>query len=102
MAEMSGFDAHIADRIATLLGDLGGSWSVLEEAEVERFLRAGEYGLALDTLSWIIVEGRKPIADDALRDIVSLADVMDLGKAPFVKALQTAHERQTAQRDPAF
>jgi hypothetical protein len=96
MADMSGPETDIARRIANLLGDLGGSLSDSELAEVHRFLSAGEYGLALDTLSWILVEERKPIGHDTLREIDSLAEAMKLREARFMHALYGAHEQQNA------
>jgi hypothetical protein len=89
-------DILIANRIASLLGDAGASWSALERAEVERFLHAGEHGLAVDTLSWILVDARKPISSKMLREIERLIVIMDLGQEPFVAALHGAYQRQAA------
>jgi hypothetical protein len=90
----------IASRIANLLGDAGASWSVLERAEVEQFLCAGEYGLAVDTLCWILVDARKPISGKMLQEIESLIEIMDLGQEPFVAALYGAYQRQAAAGNP--
>jgi hypothetical protein len=68
-----------------------------ERAEVDRFLSAGEYGLALDTLSWILVDERKPIGPTTVREIDSLAAAMELQEEPFMHALHDAHERQIAR-----
>jgi hypothetical protein len=68
-----------------------------ERAEVDRFLSGGEYGLALDTLSWILVEEQKPIGSGTLREIDSLAEVMELREERFIRALHGAHERQIAR-----
>jgi len=89
-------DIGIAGRIAGLMREQGGFWSTSERAEVDQFLKAGEYGLALDTLSWILVEESKPISPDMLHEIESLADVMDLFDDPFVDAVRTASEQRTA------
>ena len=97
MADMAGQDTQVATRIANLLSTLGGEMADSERAEVDRFLSAGEYALALDTLSWILVEEQKPIADGALREIDSLAEVMELREEGFVHALHDAHERQIAR-----
>jgi hypothetical protein len=91
-----GQDTQVGTRIASLLGDLGGSMTDAERAEVDRFLDAGEYGLALDTLSWILVEEQKPIGHGTLREIESLARVMELREERFMHALHNAHERQIA------
>src|SRR5690348_16744956 len=97
---MAESDSLIANRIANLLGDAGASWSALKRAEVERFLHAGEYGLAVDTLSWILVDAQKPISSDMLREIESLIAIMDLGQEPFVAALHGAYRRQAAAGNP--
>lgn len=94
MADMAGQDTQVATRIANLLSTLGGEMDDSERAEVDRFLSAGEYGLALDTLSWILVEGQQPIGDGALREIDSLAEVMELREEQFIHALHSTHERQ--------
>ncbi len=80
----------------------GGDALHVERAEVDRFLDAGEYGLALDTLSWILVEEAKPISSDTLREIESLADAMDLAGDPFLDAVRNARKRQTASWDQAL
>jgi hypothetical protein len=94
MADMSVQDTQLASRIAKLLGNLADTIAASERAEVDRFLCAGEYGLALDTLSWILVEEHKPIGQGTLREIDSLAEVMELREERFVQALHAAHERQ--------
>ena len=73
------------------------SLSASERAEVSRFLNAGEDGLAIDTLSWILVEERKPIAQSILREIDSIAGSMQLCEERFMLALHNAHEQQIAQ-----
>jgi hypothetical protein len=98
MADMAGQDTQVATRIANLLNTLGQAMAESERAEVDRFLSAGEYGLALDTLSWILVDEQKPISHGVLREIDSLAEVMELREERFVHALHEAHERQIAQQ----
>jgi hypothetical protein len=97
---MAESDILIANRIANLLDDAGASWSASERAEVERFLRAGEHGLAVDTLSWILVDTQKPISSEMLREIESLIEIMDFGQEPFVAALHGAYQRQAAAGHP--
>jgi hypothetical protein len=96
VADMSVQDTKVASRIANLLGNLGDAIARSERAEVDRFLDVGEYGLALDTLSWILVEENKAIGQGVLREIDSLAEVMELREERFVQALHAAHERQIA------
>jgi hypothetical protein len=78
MADM--IDTDIAKRVSGLLRGQSRAWSTVEHAEVDRFLDAGEYGLALDTLAWIVVEEAKPISSDD----------------PFLDAVRNARLRQTA------
>ena len=87
----------IASRIVNLLGDEGASWPALGRAEVEQFLRAGEYGLAVDRLAWILGDARKPISRDMLREIESLIAVMDPGREPFVSALRAFYQGLAAE-----
>jgi hypothetical protein len=98
MADMAGQDTRVATRIANLLSTLGGEMAESERAEVNRFLSAGEYGLALDTLSWILVDEQKPIGHGTLREIDSLAEVLELREERFVHALHNAYERQIARQ----
>jgi hypothetical protein len=80
--------------MANLLDALAGEMAESERAEVDRFLSAGEYGLALDTLSWILVDEKKPIGHGVLREIDGLAEVMKLREERFMHALHDAHQRQ--------
>lgn len=89
-------DTDIARRIAGLLREQADAWSAAERAEVNRFLDAGEYGLALDTLAWILVEEAKPISPGTLCEIESLAAAMGLADDPFLDAVRNARKRQTA------
>jgi hypothetical protein len=98
MADMAGEATQVATRIANLLSTLGEEMAESERAEVDRFLSAGEYGLALDTLSWILVDEHKPIGHGILREIDSLAEVMELREERFMHALHNAHERQIARQ----
>jgi hypothetical protein len=99
MADMAGQDTQVATRIANLISNLGREMAESERAEVDRFLSAGEYGLALDTLSWILVDEQKPIDQGTLREIDSLAEVMELREERFMHALHNAHERRITQQD---
>jgi hypothetical protein len=102
MADLPEPSANIALGIASLLREQSGVLSPPERAEVDRFLDAGEYGLALDTLCWILVEEHKPISNDTLRKIESLAEVMDVAREPFMDAVRSVANRQTINRDAAI
>jgi hypothetical protein len=94
MADMAGQDTRVAAHFVKLLSTLEGAMAESERAEADRFLSPGEYGLALDTLSWILIEEQKPIGHGVLREIDSLAEVMELREERFIHALHSAHERQ--------
>jgi hypothetical protein len=98
MADMAGQDTRVATRIANLLSTLAEEMAESERAEVDRFLSAGECGLALDTLSWILVDEQKPIGHGVLREIDSLAEIMELREERFMHALHNAHEQQIARQ----
>ena len=49
-----------------------------ESAEVQMFLNVGEYGVALETLCGIIVEGDKTIPREAYERMSRLFDTMNL------------------------
>jgi len=81
-------------RMSQLLGDLGQSFTESERNEVNRFLDAREYGLALETLSCILVEETKTIATTTLHGIDELAGVMQLRDERFMYDLHNFYDRQ--------
>jgi hypothetical protein len=87
MLDWAAPDIRTEPRITALLA---GSFSASERAEVLGFLDAGELGLALDTLSWIIIDEAKPVSPAVLREIDSLAAAMDMTGEPFLAALHAA------------
>jgi len=102
MADLALYHAQTEQRISRLLAQLVGFLTETEHAEVTQFLRAGEYGLALDTLACILVEEQKPVAAGLLAEIESLAESMDLLDAGCMHDLHTWYDRQSKQRDAAY
>ena len=102
MANYAVLHAQTERRIELLLTQLGGALAETECAEVTHFLRAGEYGLALDTLASILVEEQKPVAVGILTEIESLAESMGLLDGRFMQTLRTWYDRQSKQRDAAY
>lgn len=54
-----------------------------EKNEVQDFIDAGEYGLALETLVDIVIEENKQIPGGSMSLVCELADVMQLDKKAF-------------------
>ncbi|MEH8019580.1 MafI family immunity protein [Rheinheimera muenzenbergensis] len=59
-----------------------------ERNEVQDFIDAGEYGLALETLVDIVIEENKQISGEAFALVCELADVMQLDKKVFEEKLR--------------
>lgn len=58
-----------------------------ERNEVQDFIDAGEYGLALETLVDIVIEENKRIPGQSLTLVYELADAMQLDKKVFEEKL---------------
>ncbi|HET7832820.1 MAG TPA: MafI family immunity protein [Gallionella sp.] len=54
---------------------------------IQEFVSAGEYGLALETIVAIVVEGDKKISDEALGLIFKLVDAMKFDKDKYENKL---------------
>ena len=81
-------------RMARLLGEVGQSFSDSERAEVLRFLKAGEYGLALETLSFILIEESKSVGPALLHGIDEAASAMQLRDERFMYDLHNFYDCQ--------
>jgi hypothetical protein len=80
----------LAARLTLVLADLSDVLTHPEKAEVLQFLEVREYGLALDTLSHILVDEQKAIGSDILSDLDHISEAMNLQDAPFMLALHDA------------
>src|SRR5690242_5813708 len=94
MTDYSGLYADTASRMQHVLSEVSLDFSESERSEVSRFLNAREYGLALQTLSYILVEESKPISRDVLREIDHMADAMRLRDERFMYDLHNSFDRQ--------
>ncbi len=73
---------------ASLLGRLDGKLSASEREEVTEFIDAGEYGIALETLSAILVEERKRFSVSVLREMAELAGIMGIRESVLTEELE--------------
>lgn len=96
MADFSGLHAEVATRLTHVLSELHGTLTVPERDEVLEFLNVKEYGLALDTLSHILVEEEKPLDASILHQIDGLAAVMHLRDERFMYDLHNYYDRRVA------
>jgi hypothetical protein len=68
----------LEEGIRALLAKLRTVLSAEETNEVEEFLDAGEYGLALETLCWALRTENKLISAEVVEGISKLAEQMEL------------------------
>ena len=69
---------HVEELLLRLLGSLSEVFADSEKAEVQDFVDAGEYGLALETLIDIVVEEDKRLRSDCLKLVHELSESMQL------------------------
>lgn len=77
----------IENLLLRLLGLLLVIFTDSEKGEVQDFICAGEYGLALETLVDIVIEENKRIPGEAVVLVCELADLMQLDKKVFEQKL---------------
>src|SRR5215217_4350580 len=65
-------------RLGSILLTLGSQLSPEESREVNHFLDVGEYGLALQTLTDLLIEERKKISIGTYNDVVGVAKRMGI------------------------
>ena len=80
---------YIEDMLLRLLGLLLETFTDSEKSEVQDFIDAGEYGLALETLVDIVTEENKQVSGESLALVCELADVMQLDKKVFEEKLRS-------------
>ena len=87
---MSKYDYQfIENLLLRLLGLLLEIFTDSEKVEVQNFIDAGEYGLALETLVDIVIEENKQIPSESLALICELADLMHLEKKVIEEKLHS-------------
>ncbi len=94
MTEHAALHTDLEQRIAGLLASLASSLTDDEQGEVHEFLDATEYGLALETLSGILVEEDKPIEARILYEFDELSRAMRLRDEAFMYHLHNTFDRQ--------
>ncbi|RLP56479.1 MAG: hypothetical protein D6160_00400 [Ketobacter sp.] len=78
----------IENLLLRLLGLLLEIFTNSERNEVQDFIDAGEYELALDTLVDIVIEENKQIPGESLALVCELAELMQLDKKVFEEKLR--------------
>lgn len=78
----------IEQRFTLVLDALSGELSAAERREVEEFIDVGEYGVALETLSALLVEERKRVSPATFAEIVELADSMGIRATTITDGLR--------------
>ena len=94
MADYSKLYAETKSRLEHVLTALSRILTEAEREEVLDFLKSREYGLALGTLSHILVEENKAIDGNVLHQIDDIASAMHLRDEPFMYDLHTSYDRQ--------
>lgn len=86
---MSNYDYQsIENLLLRLRGLLLEIFTDSEKVEVQDFIDAGEYGLALETVVDIVIEENKQIPGESMALVCELADVMQLDKKVFEEKLR--------------
>jgi hypothetical protein len=79
--------AHIEKLLTQLLDSVDGEFTEIESSEVQEFIDAREYGLALETLVDIIIEENKVVEDSTKRLVSRLAEAMGLDGSEALKRI---------------
>ena len=80
-------------QLGSILLTLGSQLSFEESREVSHFLDVGEYGLALQTLTDLLIEERKKISIRTYNDVVSVAKHMGIEREIALEDLKRrAHD----------
>ncbi len=82
----------IEDSFSQLMNFLVGVFSQSEIQEVQDFIDAGEYGLALETLVDIVNEEDKKISNEIVASILQLVDKMLMDREALLEKLQRQTE----------
>ena len=72
-----------------LLGTLAAVLSESERQEVSQFVDVGEYGVALETLSALLVEERKQLPAAAYSQMVELSEAMGIRASVITPELES-------------
>ena len=72
-----------------VLDALAGQLSPTERSEVVEFIDVGEFGIALETLSSLLIEERKQIPAVAFTQMIELADSMEIRASTITEELRS-------------
>ena len=81
--------AAIGRRLCIILDELNDDLSPSERREVVDFIDVGEYGIALETLSALLVEERKVVSGIVYSQMVELAEMMGIRASTITEELET-------------
>ena len=80
-------------QLGSILNTLGSQLSPEESRQVSHFLDFGEYGLALQTLTDLLIEERKKISTGTYNDVVGVAKRMGIeGKIALEDLERRVHD----------
>jgi hypothetical protein len=79
---------EIEAQLESILLTLGPQLSPEESQEVSHFLYVGEYGLALQTLTDLLIEEKKKISISTYNDIVGVAKRMGIEREAALEDLE--------------
>ena len=94
---MLNFSDHYAEMesgLRALLSAGAGLFSASDVAEVEEFIDAREYGLALQTLAAILLENSTHLDEEVIEKVQELAGAMGLYNDEAINGLVAAYQRQ--------
>jgi hypothetical protein len=93
---------ELETRLGSILLMLGPQLSPEESWEVNHFLDVGEYGLALQTLTALLIEERKKIRRGTYNDIAGVANRMGMEREIALEDLQRCVDEEIyRQRTPS-
>ncbi len=94
---MLNFSDHFADMergLQALLVEAAHAFDPAETAEVEEFIDAREYGLALQTLAAILLENSTHLDGQVVEKVQQLAGAMGMHNDEAINGVVAAYQRQ--------
>jgi hypothetical protein len=87
MVDYSMHYAELDPAVRSLLTVLDRSFNAAELAQVNDYLAHREYGLALETIASVVVDGRIPIRPETVRQVDALAASMQMSDDRVMRRL---------------
>jgi len=94
---MLGFSDHYTNMeigLRALLSKVVDEFNPSEVAEVDEFIEAREYGLALETLAAILIDESKEFDGSVVETIQELALAMNMEDSEAIKHIIAGHQQQ--------